>query len=91
MAQSRRWSTKAENAIARLDKAQSTEEFTAALKDLRDVVERGLKITRGESVPDAPLASNEAGGGRRPPRGAVQDGYRYKGGNPADPKSWEKL
>ena len=50
--------TKAENAIARLDKAQSTPEFVSALKDLRDVVDRGMKLTRGESVPDSPLPSN---------------------------------
>ena len=31
------------------------------------------------------------GGGKAAPSvGAVQDGYRFKGGNPADPNNWEK-
>lgn len=27
---------------------------------------------------------------KAPPVGAIMDGYRFKGGNPADPNSWEK-
>jgi len=38
------------------------------------------KMGQDETKPAAP-----------PKVGQTQDGYRFKGGNPADPKSWEKL
>lgn len=40
---------------------------------------------RGSITPVAPL---NAGG---PTVGAVEDGHRFKGGNPANPKNWEKV
>jgi hypothetical protein len=46
---------KATAALSRLDTAQSDDEFKLALEDLRSVVDRGLKVARGEKVPDAPL------------------------------------
>lgn len=34
----------------------------------------------------------QQGNSRQPPQpGAVQDGYRFRGGNPADPNSWERI
>lgn len=44
----------------------------------------GIAINRGNA--EAPTAPPKG-----PAAGTVQDGYRFKGGNPADPKSWEKV
>jgi hypothetical protein len=38
--------------------------------------------------PQAPTARNAP---KAPAVGTVQDGYRFKGGNPADAKNWEKV
>lgn len=39
--------------------------------------------------PDGGGAALQGGGG--PPVGTMQDGYRFKGGNPGDPNSWERM
>lgn len=40
-------------------------------------------------LPQASSEQSPPSGGPQP--GAVEDGYRFKGGNPADPNSWEKM
>ena len=40
----------------------------------------------------APYGAPQGGGGNGgPPPGAVEDGYRFRGGNPADPSAWEPV
>ena len=79
---------KGTDAIARLNRAQSDEEFKVALEDLRGVMEKGYERLTGQQAPQRPKPTSPTKNGPKP--GAVEGGYRFKGGNPADPKNWEK-
>lgn len=57
--------------------------------------ERNRRVSIDGMRADVPQASQAkvdeiSGSGGAPKKGEVVDGYRFKGGNPADPKSWEK-
>lgn len=45
-------------------------------------------LANGPSAATPQAAPAQSGG---PKAGMVEDGYRFKGGNPADPNSWEKV
>jgi hypothetical protein len=79
---------KAEQAIARLNTAQSEGQFVKALDELNEVISAG--ISRMKQRAGSPVATPEDTSGA-PAIGSVDGGYRFKGGNPADPGSWEKV
>ena len=47
-----------------------------------------IKATR---VPELPTTDEPKATGAGPAVGTVESGYRYKGGDPASPSSWEKV
>jgi hypothetical protein len=48
-----------------------------------------IMLDEGMAQAAPPKAPTSGGAGPRP--GQVEDGFRYKGGNPADPNSWEQV
>ncbi len=82
-------SKKAESAMARLSRAQGDKEFVAALKDLEDALRDGLAKLEGKGA--AAKEAAPAPDSAMPQAGTVEDGYRFKGGDPSDPANWEAV
>lgn len=83
---------KAEQALARLSTAQSKDAYLSALVDFEQAVKDGLekvKYAASGGQSEIPGAPTQGGGGPKP--GAVEDGYRFKGGDPAVSSNWEKV
>jgi hypothetical protein len=82
---------KATDAMARLNTAQSDDEFKASLEELRGIMAQGQARLGGAPAQGGNLtdSSNPPANLQGPQAGAVVDGYRFKGGNPADPANWE--
>ncbi|GAB3345865.1 hypothetical protein [Marilutibacter aestuarii] len=79
--------TALQSTVANLDPNQSAEQLQRNLDRIADHYSKW-----SEAVRDA-LREEGAGGNasKAPQAGSVQDGYRFKGGNPADKNNWERL
>ncbi len=78
-----------------IDTMRGIAQYTAAQGDIAtQVANREITPAEGRKLLSQlpnPLAKNPTdGGGDTPEPGAVVDGYRFKGGNPADPNNWER-
>lgn len=73
-------------AVTRMDTATSKEAFLSAVRDYRNIIEQGMRKARsnlgGQADPTAP---------KTPAMGEVRGGYRYNGGPPGNPNSWERV
>lgn len=72
---------------AAIDQAREVERFLAAGGKPRDVYAHMQKYAERN-----PIFGQSAGQSAQGPRaGQVEDGYRFKGGDPADPNNWERV
>lgn len=79
-----------QSAIAALDQSQSPDQFTRNLNRVKNVY---LDIIHGPGNGPAriPIDAQQEGPQGLPQVGGVVNGYRYKGGNPNDQASWERV
>ena len=87
---------KATEAMARLNTAQSDEAFEAALKELIGIAQKAKTnaLRRASSAGSGmygPAPADAPPSNAIPAPGHTEGGYRFRGGNPADPSNWERV
>lgn len=79
-----------ENNLAALDKAQSIDQMKSSLKSIVDY-SGGAKDRLRETFNMKHKQGEPAARGNGPKVGAIEDGHRFKGGDPSKQESWEKV
>lgn len=83
---------KATAAISRMDNATTEKEFISASRDFQDVIRNGVQRAKEKSITGGNgIGRTSTGGAMSPQHGIVKGGYKFNGGNPADPASWTKV
>ena len=85
-----------QNNIASLSQKQSPEQMRASLQKIVEHARNAKRRLMGAFDKDfpgdaMPMNSDSTPTNVMPQAGDVQDGYRFKGGDPSDPNAWERV
>jgi soluble lytic murein transglycosylase-like protein len=75
--------------IGNLALSQNKDQLRFNLKRVRDIY--GRIINEGISPDQAKKELGDIGGAKGPQAGVVEDGYRFKGGDPSKQENWERV
>jgi hypothetical protein len=86
---------KATDAIARMNTATTEDEFIKGAREFQSIIRAGMERAKKKAGGSQQIIPSGAAGGtvnqpRKPMKGQTVDGYKFKGGDPADPANWER-